>query len=203
LDLQEAVHSGYYAEFELTVPPPAGGPGGVPPPAGGPGGVPPPAQVASPATPEIPEIAGTSSTGGSAVIPEPPTIEPPATPVEISPGLATGVELGAAALDVISVVGTVKFAYDYQKEMDYINSLKSGQYFEEFWFEIRAFPQGAQIIIEDMPAIIDKRNGTKLIFKDGSVIRAISSKKGGLGMEITLPDNSVHRVDKNGIVDEV
>jgi len=28
LDLQQAVHSGYYADFEITVPPPAGGPGG-------------------------------------------------------------------------------------------------------------------------------------------------------------------------------
>lgn len=54
LDLQQAVHSGYYADFEITVPPPAGEPGGgggpeTTPPARGPGGQP----VEPAATPKL------------------------------------------------------------------------------------------------------------------------------------------------------
>lgn len=63
LDTQEAVHSGYYADFEITVPPPAGGPGGkvnpeanIPEPAK----TTLPAEVAPAAAPEIAEVVATS-----------------------------------------------------------------------------------------------------------------------------------------------
>jgi hypothetical protein len=69
LDLQQSVHSGYYADFEITFHPPAGGPAGGVDPAPAPAPAPPTDPATAPTTtpaPATPEPAGTTPPAGVA-----------------------------------------------------------------------------------------------------------------------------------------
>ena len=89
--------------------------------------------------------------------------------------------------------------HDFGKAMEFHDSLVSGAYFNQFWSEIGAYPDGTRITFEGSQGTIDMSRGIVIRFDAGWTMRMTSSPKGGLGMEIIDTDGSGARIDKTGV----
>ena len=77
----------------------------------------------------------------------------PTVPSEIPGGLRTGAKVAGIGLSAINVIQTLKFAGDFKKTMDFGDSLRSGQYFQDFWSQISALPDGAKVEMDHRAVI--------------------------------------------------
>jgi hypothetical protein len=125
--------------------------------------------------------------------------------VVVPPMLARGAAVAGVGLNVLNVIGTIKFAWDFAKMMEFGDSLRSGQYFKDFWSEVSSFPDGSRIKLDGEIGTIDMSKGISIHFKNEKnewTIHMTSDSKGGFGMHITGTDHGTqvdYQIDKNGV----
>ncbi len=131
---------------------------------------------------------------------EPPSPTTPNIGKVPSSGFVKFNNIAGTTINVLGAIGTAKFAYDYGKSREFLESAMSGEYFEKFWMEIGSYPEGASIQMFGRTGTIVMNKGLAIQFDDGTEIRMSHSKQAGFGMAITGYENGQfveYLLDKN------
>lgn len=127
------------------------------------------------------------------------------TPVmRVPPALVRGATVAGRATNALGIVTTIKLAWDFQKILDFRDSMRSGQFFKDFWAEVGALPDGSRVKMSGEIGIVDKRDGISIHFRDSKnewTIRMTSDGQGDLAMQISGTDNGryvEYLVSRNG-----
>ena len=123
-------------------------------------------------------------------------------PVEVPPTLARGAAFAEVGVQVLNVLGGVKFAYDWAQLMEFRAGVRSGEWFSEFWTQVGALPDGVRVNLGDMSGTLDKSNGYVIHCDNGWTFAATYSSQSGWGMHIWGTDHGwpvEYFVSKNGI----
>jgi hypothetical protein len=131
--------------------------------------------------------------------PPSPSKVPTAPRVEVPRGLVRAAGAASVGFNALGILGTLKMGHDLQKLSDFHDTIVSGEFFNKFWSEIGAYPDGARITVGGSQGTLDLSKGIVIRFDEGGSIRLISSPAGGLGMQITDRDGSGGRVDETGV----
>jgi hypothetical protein len=156
-----------------------------------------PLRMAPPVTPAEPTTAG---------VEEAPSV-PTTTTLPRTPGtgmarfstIANGVGVG------LTVVTSIKFAYDYDKMMKFSDSLHSGEYFEKFWRQITPLLDQSRIDFGDWGmGTVDMSRGVAIVLDNGTRIQMTYDKRAGFGMILSgFDEGNYHEYSINKVTGPV
>jgi len=122
-----------------------------------------------------------------------------------SPVLSGAAGVASKVTGVLGAVGMIKIAWDWAKMMEFGDSLRSGQYFQDFWMQVSALPDGAKVEMDGEIGTVDMSNGIAIHFKNADndwTMKMVSDGKSGLGMHITGTDHGTmidYHIDRSGV----
>jgi hypothetical protein len=80
--------------------------------------------------------------------PEAPVARPP---VKIPSWMARGARISGVGFTTLTVIGALALSIEFSDAMKFRDALKSGIYFEKFWYEIKKYPNGTRILTRQEP----------------------------------------------------
>jgi hypothetical protein len=112
--------------------------------------------------------------------------------------------IAATGVNVLSAIGTIEFAYDFQKWMDWREIVRSGKFFEDLWTQVGSLQNGAKFKFDGISGtIVRGKERVAIEWDDGSAWEmTFDPKTGGFGMKITGWENGMpvnYEVNQKGI----